>query len=88
MADASPQEIIDDYMITYDNYFHVTKEKNPEKYTAIKGNVDDFLYCMCNAEKGTDLNTLDLKKGAENYLRKGGLSDEQIAKIEAYLSGR
>ena len=50
--------------------------------------MDDFLYCMCNAEKGTDLNTLDLKKGAENYLRKGGLSDEQIAKIEAYLSGR
>ncbi|MBR5642013.1 MAG: tyrosine-protein phosphatase [Firmicutes bacterium] len=87
LADAAPQEIIDDYMITYDNYYHVTKEKNPDKYEAILGNVNDFLYCLCDAEKGTDLNTLDLKAGAENYLRRGGLTDAQIAKIEAYLCG-
>ena len=59
-------------MITYDNYYKVTKEKDPEKYEAILGNVYDFLYCLC---------------GAENYLRRGGLSDAQIEKIEAYLCG-
>ena len=32
-----------------------------------------------------EFNTLDLKAGAENYLRRGGLDDVQIAKIEAYL---
>ncbi len=87
LAEASPREIVDDYMITYDNYYKVTKEKDPEKYEAILGNVYDFLYCLCGAEKGADLNTLDLKAGAENYLRRGGLSDAQIETIEAYLCG-
>ena len=85
LADASAQEIIDDYMITYDNYFGVTKEKTPDKYEAILGNVYDFLYCMCDVEKGTDVNSLDLKTGAENYLKRGGLTEEQIASIMSFI---
>ena len=86
LADASAQEIIDDYMITYDNYYGINKQSKPEKYEAVLGNVNDFLYCLCDAEKGTDLNTLDLKSGAENYLRRGGLTDEQIKSIEDYIA--
>ena len=85
LADASLEEIMDDYMITYENYYRVTKESEPERYAAILENVYDFLYCMCDAEKGTALETLDLKAGAENYLRRGGLSQEQIAEIEAFI---
>lgn len=40
---------------------------------------------MCNAEKGTSVDTLNIKQGAENYLRRGGLSDEQITAIENYI---
>lgn len=86
LADAGYQEIIDDYMITYYNYYRITKEDKPDKYNAILGNVYDFLYCLCDAEKGTSLDTLDLKAGAENYLRRGGLNNEQIAAVEAYIS--
>lgn len=75
-----------DGMITYYNYFRITKESNPAKYEAIAPNVNDFLYCLCEAEKGADLSTLDLKKGAESYLAKGGLTGEQIAAIENYLT--
>ena len=86
LADASAQEIIDDYMITYDNYYGISKESKPEKYQAVLGNVNDFLYCLCDAEKGADVNTLDLRSGAENYLRRGGLTDEQIKSIEDYIT--
>jgi protein tyrosine/serine phosphatase len=86
LAGASAQEIIDDYMITYANYYGVTKEKKPEKYNAILGNVYDFLYCLCGAEKGTALDTLDLKAGAESYLERGGLTADQIAAIERYIT--
>ena len=86
LSGASAQEIIDDYMITYDNYYGVTKEKKPDKYEAILGNVYDFLYCLCGAEKGADIGSLDLKAGAESYLARGGLTQEQIASIEAYVS--
>lgn len=85
LSDATADEILDDYMITFENYFGVTKEEKPEKYEAILGFANDFFYCMCDAEKDTDVHTLDLKRGAENYLRKGGLTTKQIAQIEAYL---
>ena len=42
-----------------------------------------LIVLLCGAEKGTDLDSLDLRAGAENYLRRGGLSDAQIEKIEA-----
>ena len=87
LAGASAQEITDDYMITYENYYGVTKEDQPEKYEAIKGNVDDFLFCLCEVGKGSDIASLDLKAGAESYLRRGGLSDEQIKAVEGYLVG-
>ena len=74
-------------MMTYDNYFGITKEGDPEKYEAIKANVLDFFYCMCEAESGTDTALLDIKKGAESYLKRGGLSDEEIKRIEDYLVG-
>ena len=85
LGDASPQEIVDDYMITYANYYKVTKEKDPAKYDAILENVNDFLYCLCDAEKGADLSALDLRAGAENYLRRGGLTEDQIRAIEEYI---
>lgn len=72
-------------MLTYENYFGITKEGSPEKYDAIKENVDGFLYFLGGAEKGAPFDTLDLKKGAENYLRNGGLSGDQIAQIEEYI---
>ena len=86
LAGASKDEITDDYMITFDNYYGITKDAEPEKYKAIKVNVNDFLYCLCDAEKGVAVNTLDIKKGAENYLRRGGLSDEDIKAIEKYIT--
>lgn len=85
LSDATADEIIDDYMITYENYYGVTKEEKPEKYEAILDYVNDFFYCMCDAEKDTDVHKLDLKKGAENYLKKGGLTAKEIRTIEAYL---
>ena len=73
-------------MITYDNYYGISKEEKPEKYELIRENVDDFFYFVCGAEKGTDVTTLDIKTAAENYLRKGGLDDEEIERIEEYLT--
>ncbi len=86
LADASAQDIIDDYMITYDNYFGITQADTPEKYDAMAVNAEDFILFLCGAEKGDDLNGLDVKAGAENYLRAGGLSKKQIARIEEYVN--
>ena len=87
LAGASAQEIIDDYMITYYNYYGITKEDSPERYEAVQVNVNDFMYFLCDAESGTPFEKMDLKAGAEAYLGRGGLTGDQIAQIEAYLAG-
>lgn len=79
LAKASYQEIIDDYMITYDNYYGITYQNNPKKYMAIKyTKVDDYMYFLGNKEDGEDLSEVDFYPGARNYLLMGGLSEEEI----------
>lgn len=73
-------------MITYDNYYGVNKQDTPEKYDAVLENLYDFLYCMCDAEKGTPLTELDLRAGAERYLAKGGLTQDEISRIYDYVT--
>lgn len=87
LADADYDEIISDYMITFSNYYGITKESEPERYDVIKADADGFLYYLCGAEKGTPMEELDFHQGAENYLRQGGLSDEEIQKVSAFLRG-
>lgn len=86
LSGASADEIIEDYMITYTNYYGITKENNPNRYEAIENIINSFLVYMCDANEGTDVNTLDLKTGAKDYLKEGGLDDTKIDKIEEYIT--
>lgn len=85
LTDSTYEEIVNDYMITYENYYKVTKEEYPERYEAIKVNVDNFLYFLTNTEEGSNLKDLDLKKAAENYLLDSGLTSEEVNKIQEYI---
>ena len=78
LCGATYQEIVDDYMITYDNYYKITKEKDPMRYDTIVENVLDPMIRGMIGDDKADLNTADLKAAAENYLRGAGLSDGQI----------
>ena len=71
-------------MITYTNYYGITKESDPEKYKAIENIIKCFLTYICDADEDTDLSTIDLRTGAENYLKKGGLSEDEIKAVEEY----
>ncbi len=85
-AGASYQEIVDDYMITYDNYFEITKEKDPEKYNVLKErNLDRMIKFVCGDDDSVDITTADLKAYAESFLKKTGLSDEKLVKLAERL---
>ncbi len=78
LAGASYDEIVDDYMTTYENYYGITKASDPERYDAIKTlNIDGMLTYLagCGAE---ELPSADLSQGARKYLLNAGMSDEQI----------
>ena len=64
---ASLDEIVADYMKSYENYYGV--KPGDDKYDLIaEGNVKEMLRAMAGLEKGADLAGVDLQKAAETYL--------------------
>ena len=75
LSGCTEDEIITDYMESFKNYYKITKENNPEKYNAI---VDKNIVQMLNVIKGTNAT---LETGAYTYLKKYGMTDDQIINL-------
>ena len=74
-------------MLTFENYYGITKESDPTKYEAILHlNLDGMLSFLADAEDGTDLTSIDYSGHARAYLKGGGMTDEQIDALVARLS--
>jgi protein tyrosine/serine phosphatase len=83
---ASLDEVVADYMTTYENYYKV--EKGSEQYISIaESNISASLTTVvCGLEKGSDITEVDLAKAAENYLLKIGMTANEIETLKSKLS--
>ena len=78
LAGAGYQQIADDYMITYDNYYKITLEKDPARYkTILEKNLEAMMQFVIN-DAAVDFKTAELSGYARRYLIKAGMSDGQI----------
>ena len=88
LCGASRQEITEDYMITYDNYYGISTTEQKDKYDVIVESVlGPMLQCIDNG-KGKDATAQDLKTGAEKYLMEGGMSLEKIVRLRSKLTAK
>ncbi len=86
LTGASYDEIVDDYMLTYDNYYEITEEKDKAKYDIILDkNLIAMLYTVVG-DSSVDLKTADLSAYAKDYLRGLGMTDLQIEAFIAKLT--
>ena len=77
LMSSSYQDIVDDYMLTYDNYYGI--DINDSRYEIIKKrNVDSMLNFISD---GNDYKNTDLSNYAKNYLKFGGMTEENINKL-------
>ena len=84
LCGATCDEIVDDYMITFSNYYKITKESDRPRYETI---VENLLVPMIETVAGTqDIKKADLSIGAERFLQEGGMSAEQIRMLKAKLT--
>ena len=87
LAGASYDEMMRDYMITYENYFQVTRAETPEKYDAI---VDLYFVPFMEFLHGTyvltELQSADYSEDAAAYLRDGGMTDDEIETLLALIT--
>lgn len=81
---ASYEEVVEDYMTTYENYYGV--EKGSEKYEAIaQSNIVKTLQTAFQVE---DLQKADLRDEAEEYMQQIGVSEDHIRQLKSNLGVR
>ena len=85
LAGATYNQIIDDYMITYDNYYGINKTKDLNKYNVIKGKNIDVMLSTLIGDSSVDITTANYANECEEYLRAGGLSASEITQLKARL---
>lgn len=83
LCGASYEEIEDDYMITYYNYYKITEEN--EKYDIIVEQVLDPMIRVIVTDG--DISKADLSLYAADFLRSAGMSDTDISALRAKLTG-
>lgn len=83
---AKLEDVVADYMTTYENYYGV--EKGSEQYAAIANSniMASLTTIVCGYEKGSDISGVDLKAAAESYLIRTGMTADEIAALRAKLS--
>ena len=79
---AGYEEIVNDYMLTYYNWFGVTKEDKSYQVIA-ENNIVNTLQTVFETK---DLKNADLATDAYQFLLKIGLSEKEIEDIKASLS--
>ncbi len=88
LCGAGYDDIEKDYMITYDNYYGITKSSDEEKYNTLVNEVMIPMICVFADDEKTDIKNTDLSVYAAKYLKQSGLTDVEIKKIKALLSGQ
>ena len=85
---ADLDEIVDDYMLTYENYYHV--EHDSDRWNRIaQSNVIANLIKVTGVEDADALAEADLAAAAETYLVETvGLTAEQVTGLKDVLSGK
>lgn len=83
---ATMDEIIADYMMSYENYYGVDAAEETEKYNMIvEKNAIEMLKVIAGVEDAAALETADLAQGAWNYLLNNGMAQEAINALKANL---
>ncbi|MFT5873147.1 MAG: protein tyrosine/serine phosphatase/S-adenosylmethionine hydrolase [Clostridium sp.] len=83
---AKLDEVVADYMTTYVNYYKV--KEGSEQYTAIANSniIASLTTVVCGYKKGTDISGVDLAVAATNYLKKCGMTSDEITTLKTNLS--
>ena len=85
LCGATYDELVDDYFITYKNYYGI--EKGTSKYNAIKElHIDEMIRDVFGFENNTLLLGAAYHTSANNYLLSIGLTQEQIDAVQEKLS--
>ena len=86
LMDADYDELVEDFMTSFTNYYGVTKESDPFRYEGFKSTfVDDYLRIFAGLCSAEDPRGYSYVEGAEDYLRSGGMENAEIERLKRLL---
>ena len=86
LSGATYDEILADYMVTFDNYFGINEQSDPDKFHAIAElNLNGMLSYLAGCEKDADMTQMDFSGPAADYLRDGGMTEKQLETLKSKL---
>ena len=84
---ATLDEIIDDYMLSFYNYYGISKENEPKRYQAVLDvNLMEMMCHVMDVESVEMLRQTDLSVAVTEYLIDAGMSNEDILTLKEKLS--
>ena len=89
LSGATYEEMVDDYMITYDNYYNINKQNESSKYNTIKKrNIDMFLRYISDNEDNldVDLTNINYEEAITKYLTRLGMQETDINTLKIKLT--
>ena len=87
MCGANYDELVEDYFITYKNYYGIDKVKDSKKYEMIKSiHIDEMIRYAFDYDKEVNLLTANYRSTVNNYLLGIGLTQEEIDQITTKLT--
>ena len=87
LAGASYDEMCDDYMTTYKNYYNISENETPDRYNAVVNlYFDGFMEYISGEEDPNTLHEMSYVDAAKQYLKDGGMTDEEIDKLIALIT--
>ncbi len=89
LAGASYEEMRDDYMITYANYYNITPDGTPDKYNAVVAlYFDEFMEYLSGESDAAKLHKLSYAGYARQYLMDGGMTEAQIDELLSVITNK
>ena len=87
LAGASDDELRDDYMKTYENYYGITKDGSPEKYDAVVSlYFDAFAIHLRGTEQPEVPGPADRSQDAMQYLLNAGMTESEIEALRSMIT--
>ncbi|MBR3639415.1 MAG: tyrosine-protein phosphatase, partial [Clostridia bacterium] len=87
LAGATYEEIVFDYMKTYENYYGITEGKDKERYEVIVESVLDPMIGVLIGEGSVDIRTEPLGPYAKAFLLNAGMTEDATAELVSKLTG-
>ena len=86
LMDADYDELVDDFMASFENYYGITSESDPFRYNGFKtAFVDPYLRFYAGLKDDSDPKGHSYREGAEEYLRSAGMNNAEIERLKELL---